>query len=152
MAPLFWFTIGEYVEVSKAVLASNSSFWVGSRASFAVGLSCISGLAISLFGFVAWKAVSTTAFTVTGVFVTVAINVLVWDQHANPFQSVTKALPSHLGSTRVKQSVGMDGDSLSTDQGKGQLGKFSLFYGARMIFGLENFRYLRKVVLKIRKF
>ncbi|KAI5383385.1 hypothetical protein KIW84_070694 [Lathyrus oleraceus] len=42
---------------------------------------------LSFFGFAARKAVSATAFTVTGVvnkFLTVAINVTIWDKHASP--------------------------------------------------------------------
>jgi len=44
------------------------------------------GLAISFFGFAARKAISATAFTVTGVvnkLLTVVINVLIWDKHAS---------------------------------------------------------------------
>ncbi|KAL4195621.1 hypothetical protein AMTRI_Chr05g65610 [Amborella trichopoda] len=144
MAPFFWFITGEYIEVFTAAQGSNSGSWVESGAFFAVGLSCVFGLAISFFGFGARKAISATAFTVTGVvnkFLTVAINVSIWDRHANLFglvsllftilggvlyqQSVTKGPPSQHESMGMKQSVGMDGDSSSTDQGKGLLGKLS---------------------------
>ncbi|KAF2310706.1 hypothetical protein GH714_016493 [Hevea brasiliensis] len=40
------------------------------------------------FGFEARRAISATAFTVTGAvhkFLTVVINVLIWDKHASPF-------------------------------------------------------------------
>ncbi|XP_043696104.1 GDP-fucose transporter 1-like [Telopea speciosissima] len=87
MAPLFWVLTGEYVDVFSAV-GSNSGNWIEPGAFFAVSLSCIFGLLISFFGFAARKAISATAFTVTGVvnkFLTVVINVLIWDKHANPF-------------------------------------------------------------------
>ncbi|GJS55768.1 GDP-mannose transporter GONST4 [Tanacetum coccineum] len=54
----------------------------------AVSISCVFGLLISFFGFACRKAISATAYTVTGVvnkFLTVAINVLIWDKHASPF-------------------------------------------------------------------
>ncbi|ERN14404.1 hypothetical protein AMTRI_Chr13g91020 [Amborella trichopoda] len=144
MAPFFSFITGEYIEVFTAVQGSNSGSWIGSGAFFAVGLSCVFGLAISFFGFAARKAISATAFTVTGVvnkFLTVVINMLIWDKHASPFglvcllftllggvlyqQSVTKAPPSQHESTGVKQSGGVDGDSSGIDQGKGLFGKLS---------------------------
>ena len=86
MAPVFWFITGEYSEVFKA-LSSNAGNWFDSTAFFAVALSCVFGLAISFFGFATRKAISATAFTVTGVvnkFLTVVINVLIWDKHASP--------------------------------------------------------------------
>lgn len=87
MAPLFWFLTGEYVDVFAA-LVSKSGSWFEPVPFFAVALSCVFGLAISFFGFAARKAISATAFTVTGVvnkFLTVAINVTIWDKHASPF-------------------------------------------------------------------
>lgn len=87
IAPIFWIITGEYVDVFAAV-GSNSGHWIQSGAFLAVSLSCVFGLLISFFGFAARKAISATAFTVTGVvnkFLTVAINVLIWDKHASPF-------------------------------------------------------------------
>ncbi|XP_054821076.1 GDP-fucose transporter 1 isoform X3 [Prosopis cineraria] len=86
MAPIFWFLTGENVEV-LAALRSNSGHLFEAPAFAAVSLSCVFGLLISFFGFAARKAVSATAFTVTGVvnkFLTVAINVTIWDKHASP--------------------------------------------------------------------
>lgn len=83
MAPFFWFLTGENHEVLSAV--RSGSFH--SAAFSAVSLSCLFGLLISFFGFAARRAVSATAFTVTGVvnkFLTVAINVTIWDKHASP--------------------------------------------------------------------
>lgn len=83
MAPFFWFLTGENVEAFAAVRSSSFD----SSAFYAVALSCIFGLLISFFGFAARRAVSATAFTVTGVvnkFLTVAINVVIWDKHASP--------------------------------------------------------------------
>ncbi|GJW40647.1 leucine-rich repeat, cysteine-containing subtype protein [Tanacetum coccineum] len=56
----------------------------------AMSISCVFGLLISFFGFACQKAISATVYTVTvtGVvnkFLTVAINVLIWDKHASPF-------------------------------------------------------------------
>ncbi|KAJ7565207.1 hypothetical protein O6H91_02G052600 [Diphasiastrum complanatum] len=82
MAPLFWFLTGEYVEVGNASWASL----LQPQAVVSVGISCLFGLAISFFGFAARKAISATAFTVTGVvnkLLTVIINVLIWDKHAS---------------------------------------------------------------------
>lgn len=50
-------------------------------------LSCLGGLSISYFGFSCRKAFSATTFTVTGVinkFLTVLVNVSIWDKHASP--------------------------------------------------------------------
>ncbi|KDP32343.1 hypothetical protein JCGZ_13268 [Jatropha curcas] len=87
IAPVFWILTGEYNEVFAA-LGSKGGNWFEFDAFFAVSLSCVFGLAISFFGFAARKAISATAFTVTGVvnkFLTVVINVLIWDKHASPF-------------------------------------------------------------------
>lgn len=108
MAPVFWFLTGEYVEVFAAVETnSNSGDWVERGAFFAVTLSCVFGLLISFFGFAARKAISATAFTVTGVvnkFLTVAINVLIWDKHASPFGLVC-LLFTIIGGVLYQQSV-----------------------------------------------
>ncbi|KAG8471794.1 hypothetical protein CXB51_036101 [Gossypium anomalum] len=87
MAPIFWVFTGEYNEVFAALVA-NGGNWFEPVAFTAVSLSCLFGFLISFFGFEARKAVSATAFTVTGVvnkFLTVMINVLIWDKHATPF-------------------------------------------------------------------
>nr|DAD44822.1 TPA_asm: hypothetical protein HUJ06_003052 [Nelumbo nucifera] len=79
MAPLFWVLTGESVDMFSSV-GSNSGNLVEPDATFAVSLSCVFGLPISFFGFATGKAISATAFTVTGVvnkFLTVAINVLI---------------------------------------------------------------------------
>jgi len=86
MAPLFWILTGEYSEVF-ASWGSKAGNWFEFDAFFAVSLSCIFGFLISFFGFAARKAISATAFTVTGVvnkFLTVVINVFIWDKHASP--------------------------------------------------------------------
>ncbi|KAI5397495.1 hypothetical protein KIW84_063351 [Lathyrus oleraceus] len=86
IAPFFWFLTGENFEVSNAINSSTGSLFE-MNAFLAVSLSCVFGLLISFFGFAARKAVSATAFTVTGVvnkFLTVAINVTIWDKHASP--------------------------------------------------------------------
>ncbi|RZC65129.1 hypothetical protein C5167_008824 [Papaver somniferum] len=146
MAPILWILTGEYVDV-YAAWESNTDNWVGSGAFFAVLLSCLFGLLISFFGFAARKAVSATAFTVTGVvnkFLTVAINVLIWDKHASPLglvcllftivggvlyqQSVTgvSIVPVQHDSAVSKQINGNDDiDSGDDNQEKGMSGKYS---------------------------
>ncbi|KAI5400349.1 hypothetical protein KIW84_065294 [Lathyrus oleraceus] len=66
IAPFFWFLTGENFEVSNAINSSTGSLFE-MNAFLAVSLSCVFGLLISFFGFAARKAVSATAFTVTGV-------------------------------------------------------------------------------------
>ncbi|KAF5741964.1 GDP-mannose transporter GONST4 [Tripterygium wilfordii] len=106
MAPLFWLLTGEYSEVFAA-LGSNSGNWFQMSALLAVSLSCVFGLLISFFGFGARKAVSATAFTVTGVvnkFLTVVINAMIWDKHATPFGLVC-LLFTLAGGVLYQQSV-----------------------------------------------
>lgn len=106
IAPLFWFLTGENVEVFDALRSGSGSLFDPS-AFAAVSLSCVFGLAISFFGFAARKAVSATAFTVTGVvnkFLTVAINVVIWDKHASPFGLVC-LLFTIVGGVLYQQSV-----------------------------------------------
>lgn len=106
MAPLFWVITGEYSEVFNA-LESNPGNWFDSTAFYAVSLSCVFGLLISFFGFAARKAISATAFTVTGVvnkFLTVVINVMIWDKHASPFGLVCLLL-TIAGGVLYQQSV-----------------------------------------------
>ncbi|PQQ20231.1 GDP-mannose transporter GONST4 [Prunus yedoensis var. nudiflora] len=147
MAPPFWIITGEYAEVFGA-LGSNAANFFEPGALFAVSLSCVFGLLISFFGFAARKAISATAFTVTGVvnkFLTVAINVLIWDKHASPFgllcllltivggvlyqQSVTGAgsAPSQRETTVSKHTPGENGgdDFPEENQGKAVSGKLA---------------------------
>ncbi|KAM1508378.1 hypothetical protein ACFX10_017698 [Malus domestica] len=147
MAPPFWIITGEYSDVFAA-LGSNAANFFEPGALFAVSLSCVFGLLISFFGFAARKAISATAFTVTGVvnkFLTVAINVLIWDKHASPFgllcllltivggilyqQSVTgvSIAPSQRETTVSKQPLSeSDGDEFSEEnQGKAVSGKLA---------------------------
>lgn len=106
MAPIFWFLTGEYVDVFSA-FGSRTEDWFEYGTFSAVSLSCLFGLLISFFGFAARKAVSATAFTVTGVvnkFLTVAINVLIWDKHSSPFGLVC-LLFTIIGGVLYQQSV-----------------------------------------------
>ncbi|XP_010262052.1 PREDICTED: GDP-mannose transporter GONST4-like [Nelumbo nucifera] len=106
MSPLFWVLTGEYVDVLSSV-GSNSDNLVEPGATFAVSLSCVFGLLISFFGFAARKAISATAFTVTGVvnkFLTVTINVLIWDKHASSFGLVCLIF-TIVGGVLYQQSV-----------------------------------------------
>lgn len=84
LSPFFWLLMGEYkmIMTTSAPQASENTF----VSVTAVALSCVFGMAISFFGFAARKAISATAFTVTGVvnkLLTVVINVLIWDKHAS---------------------------------------------------------------------
>ncbi|KAK4760705.1 hypothetical protein SAY87_005598 [Trapa incisa] len=86
MAPVFWVLTREYSDVF-AFLGANAGNWFDFDAFLAVSLSCLFGLLISFFGFATRKVISATAFTVTGVvnkFLTVVINVFIWDKHASP--------------------------------------------------------------------
>ncbi|KAG1330038.1 GDP-fucose transporter 1 [Cocos nucifera] len=129
MAPMFLFLTGEYVDVLMAV-RSSSETWFNFTAFFAVSLSCVFGLLISFFGFVARKAISATAFTVTGVvnkFLTVAINVLIWDKHASPVGLIC-LLFTLVGGVLYQQSVTSGGgpssqhDSTASKQANGRVG------------------------------
>lgn len=146
IGPLFWIITGEYVEVFIA-MGSNGGTLFNNVAFVAVSLSCVFGLLISFFGFAARKAISATAFTVTGVvnkFLTVAINVLIWDKHASPFglmcllltiaggvlyqQSVTgvNSAPPQRDSAVSKQDDKNDNDNYGdSDEEKGISGKIS---------------------------
>lgn len=106
MAPLFWIITGEFIDVFTAVGLNKGNLFEP-VAFLAVALSCVFGLLISFFGFAARKAISATAFTVTGVvnkFLTVAINVLIWDKHASPFGLVC-LLMTLSGGVLYQQSV-----------------------------------------------
>uniref|UniRef100_A0A0D3B210 Sugar phosphate transporter domain-containing protein n=1 Tax=Brassica oleracea var. oleracea TaxID=109376 RepID=A0A0D3B210_BRAOL len=106
IAPIFWFLTGEYTDVFTAVNANGGSLFEP-VAFFAVALSCVFGFLISFFGFAARKAISATAFTVTGVvnkFLTVVINVLIWDKHASPVGLVC-LLVTICGGIGYQQSV-----------------------------------------------
>ncbi|KAK8597851.1 hypothetical protein V6N13_095247 [Hibiscus sabdariffa] len=106
MAPIFWVLTGEYRDVFAAWRA-NAGDWFEPVSFTAVSLSCLFGLLISFFGFAARRAISATAFTVTGVvnkFLTVVINVLIWDKHATPFGLVC-LLFTLAGGVLYQQSV-----------------------------------------------
>ncbi|GAB2300376.1 GDP-fucose transporter 1 [Dionaea muscipula] len=107
MAPLFWVVTGEYAQVFDALMRSDEGDLFDASAFLGVALSCVFGLLISFFGFAARKAISATAFTVTGVvnkFLTVVINVLIWDKHASPFGLVCLLL-TIAGGVLYQQSV-----------------------------------------------
>uniref|UniRef100_A0A1D1YQF6 GDP-mannose transporter GONST4 n=1 Tax=Anthurium amnicola TaxID=1678845 RepID=A0A1D1YQF6_9ARAE len=104
IAPFFWVLTGEYAHLLEA-LDGGTSF--DPAAALAVSLSCVFGLLISFFGFAARRAVSATAFTVTGVvnkFLTVAINVVIWDKHAGP-AGLASLLLTIAGGVLYQQSV-----------------------------------------------
>ncbi|KAI4380051.1 hypothetical protein MLD38_006280 [Melastoma candidum] len=106
LSPIFWVITGEYSEVFAA-LGSNAEKWFNFDAFVAVSLSCVFGLLISFFGFAARKAISATAFTVTGVvnkFLTVVINVMIWEKHASPFGIVCLCF-TIIGGVIYQQSV-----------------------------------------------
>ncbi|XP_013618250.1 PREDICTED: GDP-mannose transporter GONST4-like [Brassica oleracea var. oleracea] len=106
IAPVFWFLTGEHTDVLTAV-NSNGGNVFDPVAFFAVALSCVFGFLISVFGFAARQAISATAFTVTGVvnkFLTVVINVVIWDKHATPVGLVC-LLVTICGGVGYQQSV-----------------------------------------------
>ncbi|RWW66661.1 hypothetical protein BHE74_00025946 [Ensete ventricosum] len=107
MSPVFWIATGEYADVFTAVKMSSGSGWLQLDATVAVALSCVFGLLISFFGFATRRAISATAFTVTGVankFLTVAINVMIWDKHASPL-GLACLLSTLVGGVVYQQSV-----------------------------------------------
>ncbi|KAI4991026.1 hypothetical protein ZWY2020_039397 [Hordeum vulgare] len=114
ISPIFWFLTGEHKSVFSAV-ESRGEGWFQLDAFVAVALSCLFGLLISFFGFAARKAISATAFTVTGVvnkFLTVAINVTIWDKHASAFGLVS-LLFTLAGGVLYQQSVTAKGNIAS---------------------------------------
>lgn len=113
LAPIFWLLTGEH-KMAFAAIESRREGWFQLDAFVAVALSCVFGLLISFFGFAARKAVSATAFTVTGVvnkFLTVAINVMIWDRHATPVGLVC-LLFTIIGGVLYQQSVTGKGNSV----------------------------------------
>ncbi|XP_010493088.1 PREDICTED: GDP-mannose transporter GONST4-like [Camelina sativa] len=109
IAPIFWFLTGEHTEVFAAVNENGGNLFEPVAFS-AVALSCVFGFLISYFGFAARNAISATAFTVTGVvnkFLTVVINVLIWDKHATPVGLVC-LLFTICGGVGYQQSVALD--------------------------------------------
>lgn len=143
MAPVLWILTGEYAEVFDAWTSSAGDRF-NSTVFFAVSLSCVFGLMISFFGFAARKAVSATAFTVTGVvnkFLTVVINVMIWDKHASPFglvcllftlsggvlyqQSVTGAPPQRESAVSKQSNSESETEKFIMDEEKGISGKIS---------------------------
>lgn len=144
MAPVFWIITGEYVDVFSAINSSTGADLFEPVAFSAVSLSCLFGLLISFFGFAARKAISATAFTVTGVvnkFLTVAINVTIWDKHATPIglvcllltivggvlyqQSVTGGVGNASNQRELKPMDGRSGNDEERDEGKGFSGKIT---------------------------
>ncbi|KAM3274799.1 hypothetical protein ACQJBY_043663 [Aegilops geniculata] len=117
ISPIFWFLTGEHKSVFSAV-ESRGEGWFQLDAFVAVALSCLFGLLISFFGFAARKAISATAFTVTGVvnkFLTVAINVTIWDKHASAFGLVS-LLFTLAGGVLYQQSVSAKGNIASAQR------------------------------------
>ncbi|CAI5955863.1 unnamed protein product [Closterium sp. NIES-64] len=91
--------------LSNCCLWSARIFSIGTL--FPVALSCIFGLTISFFGFAARKAVSATAYTVVGVtnkLLTVLINMLIWDKHAQA-PGLVALLVCIFGGVLYQQSV-----------------------------------------------
>ena len=104
---------GEHLSVFRSAIESRGQSWFELDAFVTVSLSCVFGLLISFFGFAARKAISATAFTVTGVvnkFLTVAINVMIWDKHASSFGLVC-LLFTLAGGVLYQQSVTSKGNS-----------------------------------------
>ncbi|KAJ1697983.1 hypothetical protein LUZ63_006495 [Rhynchospora breviuscula] len=106
MAPFFWFITGEYSEIFSE-MQSRTDDWFQFDAFLAVSASCVFGLLISFFGFAARRAISATAFTVTGVvnkFLTVAINVMIWDKQSN-MAGLVCLISTLVGGVLYQQSV-----------------------------------------------
>ncbi|KAI5083333.1 hypothetical protein GOP47_0003076 [Adiantum capillus-veneris] len=143
LSPFFCIVTGEITEIYAAI--SKSERFLNIETISSVALSCIFGLAISFFGFAARRAISATAFTVTGVvnkFLTVVINVLIWDKHASPsglfyliltliggvaYQQSTAKAPavssqvSTNEDVKLTEKVGSDNDLSQTDEESGLL-------------------------------
>ncbi|KAF3327201.1 GDP-mannose transporter GONST4 isoform X2 [Carex littledalei] len=111
MAPFFWFITGEYSDIFSE-MRSKPDDWFQFDSFLAVSASCVFGFLISFFGFAARRAISATAFTVTGVvnkFLTVAINVMIWDKHAN-FAGLVSLVSTLVGGVMYQQSVTKNGN------------------------------------------
>ncbi|KAG0627693.1 hypothetical protein M758_2G221100 [Ceratodon purpureus] len=106
LSPFFWVAMGEYHDIANATFLEGQM----TVSLIAVSVSCVFGLAISFFGFAARKAISATAFTVTGVvnkLLTVVINVVIWDKHAsNP--GLACLLLTIFGGVLYQQTTSMD--------------------------------------------
>lgn len=103
LSPFFCFLMGDY----KMLIVDAPAFENGFVSFTAVGLSCLFGVAISFFGFAARKAISATAFTVTGVvnkLLTVVVNVLIWDKHASNL-GLASLLVTIVGGVLYQQST-----------------------------------------------
>mmetsp|Transcript_7549 Transcript_7549/g.13154 ORF Transcript_7549/g.13154 Transcript_7549/m.13154 type:complete len:308 (-) Transcript_7549:170-1093(-) len=79
--PIFFFMLfnGEYRELQMFHFTFASKVWLF--------VSCICGVAIAYFAFLARAAVSATYFTVIGntcKVITVTMNIIIWDKHATP--------------------------------------------------------------------
>ncbi|KAJ1268218.1 hypothetical protein BS78_07G119700 [Paspalum vaginatum] len=124
MAPVFGFLMGEHLSVFRAIESRGQS-WFELDSFVAVALSCVFGLLISFFGFAARKAISATTFIVTGVvnkFLTVAINVMIWDKHASAFGLVC-LLFTLAGGVLYQQSVTTKGNSPAQRELAAKLGR-----------------------------
>ncbi|MQL92943.1 hypothetical protein Taro_025578 [Colocasia esculenta] len=117
IAPAFWLITGEYADAFTALHRSLSEqHWFEVDAVLSVSLSCVFGLLISFFGFATRKAISATAFTVTGVvnkFLTVGINVLIWEKHASEL-GLLCLLFTLAGGVLYQQSVTRDKRDVAT--------------------------------------
>ncbi|XVF88447.1 hypothetical protein PTKIN_Ptkin19aG0051900 [Pterospermum kingtungense] len=100
-------SLGGAVGEVFAALGANAGNWFEPVVFTAVCLSCLFGLLISFFGFATRRAISATAFTVTGVvnkFFIVLINVSIWVKHATPIGLVC-LLFTLAGGVLYQQSV-----------------------------------------------
>ncbi|KAJ3692672.1 hypothetical protein LUZ60_011767 [Juncus effusus] len=128
LSPIFWILTGEHTKIFNSIKhkSESSDDLFQMDAFIAVFASCVFGLLISFFGFACRRAISATAFTVTGVvnkFLTVGINVMIWDKHAG-FLGLICLVMSLIGGVLYQQSVtvrsekavrsekGEDGESL----------------------------------------
>eukprot|EP01059_Diplonema_ambulator_P030176 TRINITY_DN5065_c1_g2_i1.p1 TRINITY_DN5065_c1_g2~~TRINITY_DN5065_c1_g2_i1.p1 ORF type:complete len:347 (+),score=72.61 TRINITY_DN5065_c1_g2_i1:81-1121(+) len=89
LMPAGGFLTGEWFKLHNQLQASNiSEVLMKPNVLMPVLLSCAFGLSISFFALNARRALTATAFTVLGVickFVTVFVNTIIWDAHADRF-------------------------------------------------------------------
>jgi len=81
VVPLFVImgSTGEFNSLNTFEFTRQSEFWLA--------VSCVCGVAISYFAFLARASVSATYFTVIGntcKVITVSLNIFIWDKHATP--------------------------------------------------------------------
>jgi len=92
--PVFFYITGEFLEASSL----TSAEWTLGQV-FPIALSCAFGLAIS---FSPWRAARPfrpplSVLGVTNKFLTVTMNVAIWDKHASPFGIFCLCLTMHWG-------------------------------------------------------